>query len=556
MLVTGCMFGDLIKNRMMFYFKKHTSQILLIFVLLISFLLMFYSARSDSITNDEKVHISAGYLHVWKGDYTFNTEHPPLLNDLAGLFAKFAKPNMPEKSYNEQWKFADMFFYESKNDVESLTFWARLPFIFLTLGLIYLVFLWARTLFGEKAGLIAAVLTAFSPNILAHGRLATTDIGVAFFFLLSCWFLRKYYLKTTWVNVSLLGSSLGLTLLSKFSGMAILPVILLGLIFIWIKKKPKLNLAAGQFLLILLIPIILIWFLYAFSMREYLIKLPPIYELSRILGNRTLSYIWSEWLIVPFDKFIQGLEIISDHNKTGHLAYLNGQVGTGGWWYYFPLTLWYKMTLAELALLGLAISHFFWKKIKKATFFDEFLIIFSPLFFLAISMVGKIDIGLRHILPILPFFYIFISRLILSPNLFLKKIVIILTIVQVGIGILAFPNYLAYFNQIAGGAKGGIKHLADSNIDWNQNMKRFGEYAKKHNIKKVYELCGNGYPFNYYGIENDILPKKPVKGVVVICAHYLVLPLEEYDIDWVIKSPPDDIVSNGVYVWRFDEHNY
>ncbi|KKQ18711.1 MAG: Glycosyl transferase, family 39 [Berkelbacteria bacterium GW2011_GWB1_38_5] len=537
-------------------FKKNKTKILLIAIMLASFVLMFFSAQSDSLTNDEKVHITAGYLHTWKGDYTFNTEHPPLLNDLAGLFAKFAKPNLPEKplsSFNsgsDQWEFADLFFYNSQNNVDKIILFSRLPFIFLTLCLIYLVFLLAKTLFGVKAGLIAATLTAFSPNILAHGRLATTDIGLVFFFLLTCWLLRKYFLKPNWQNALFLGLSLGLVILAKFSGVIILPVIFLGLIYIWKTKKPKFLSAFGQFLIILILPIILIWVFYAFSMRANL--------------DNSL-------LMMPFEKFVAGLKTVMDHNNQGHLTYLNGQLSSTGWWYYFPLVLWYKMTLSELILLVVSIivlslrakrSNLYQidcfvadapRNDKHIDKFNYYLIIFPPLLFLVVSMIGHIDIGIRHVLVLLPFFYIFISQLINYQNRYLKFVLLVLLVGQIVICILAFPNYIAYFNQIAGGSKGGIKHLADSNLDWDQNIKRFKKYVEENKVEKVYQDFYDGNPLNYYGINYNDVPKKPTNGMVAISAQWLVVPRDRFDIDWVKNYPPDDIISNGIYIWRFDK---
>ena len=39
--------------------------------------------------------------------------------------------------------------------------------------------------FGPGAGVAAAVLCAFSPNILAHGHLVTTDLGHTLLFVLA-----------------------------------------------------------------------------------------------------------------------------------------------------------------------------------------------------------------------------------------------------------------------------------------------------------------------------------------------------------------------------------
>lgn len=519
----------------MAYLKKHWVGLILGLIFLGSFSLMFFSARTDSLTVDEKVHISAGYLHFWKGDYTFNPEHPPLLNDLAGLFAKFARPKLPDVNPttfkgSDQWQYGDLFFYLPGNNIDKIVLWARLPFILLTLGLIYLVFLWAREIYGPKAGLVAAALVGFCPNILAHGRLATTDIGVTFFFVLTVWLMRKYILKPSWNSAVIFGLSLGLVILAKFSGILILPIVGLGFLYFWIAKKPKILPATGQFLLFFGLAFILVWLVYLFSLR---------------------ANTGSSLFMAPIDKFIQGYNILADHNKVGHWNYLNGQIGFQGWWYYFPLTIWYKLTIPALILLGL--GFLFRPKInKKLSFFDEFLVIFAGLWFLGFSMTSRIDIGIRHILPALPFFFIFASRLAETTHLALKPMVTGLVILHVVFGILAYPNYIAYFNQIAGGPLGGINHLIDSNLDWNQNMKRFATYAKEENITEVYTYCWDLQAFNYYaGVNAKFLPTTPVNGVVVICAHQLKIKYN-YDFSWVEKYPYDDVIG-GMYVWRFDK---
>jgi len=506
----------------------------LIIIMLASFLLMIFSSRGDSLTVDEKVHITSGYLHVWEGDYTFNSEHPPLLNDLAGLFAKIAKPNLPSVPLSnfearDQWQYGDLFFYHADNDVDKIVFWARFPFILLTLGLIYLVFLWAKTIFSPKAGLVAAALVGFSPNIIAHGRLAATDFGLAFFFVLCIWLLRKYILKPNWPNAAWLGLSIGLVFLSKFSGILILPLIGLGLLYLWSVKRPKFEASLGQFLLIFISAFVLSWLVYAFSMRA---------ELS------------SPLLMAPIGKFLQGYAIFVDHNTVGHWNFLNGQISFSGWWYYFPLVMWYKMTVPALILLGLAIIF----PQKKKKFLENLLLILPPVLFLGVSLTSRIDIGIRHILPVLPFVFIFISGLVETKNLFLKPIVTGLVILHVAFGILAYPNFISYFNQIAGGPSGGINHLIDSNLDWNQNMKRFAAYAKDNNIDKVYTYCWDTEAFRYYGVEAEFLPTTPVNGVVVICAHQLKIKYG-YDFSWVEKYPVDEIVAQTMYVWRFDKNN-
>lgn len=522
------------------FFQKHLITICFFLIIITSFLLMITSAKQDSLTVDEEVHITAGYLHTWVGNYTFNSEHPPLLNDLAGLFAKIARPDLPEAKLSQfdagdQWTYGDLFFYSSGNDVDAIIFWARLPFIFLTLGLIYLSFIWAKTVFGPKAGLMAATLVGFCPNILAHGRLATTDIGLAFFFVLTIWLLRKYILKPNNLNAILLGMSLGLVVLAKFSGIFILPVIIIGLIYSGFQKNSKISKTLGQFILIFIIAFILCWLVYAFSMRS---------EMGNLLTNN--------WVLAPINKFLQGYEILANHNKVGHWNYLNGQVNYSGWWYYFPLTLWYKLTVPALLLVAMSLIF-----IRKNKLFEILLIVLPLVLFLGISLTSRIDIGIRHILPVVVLLFILVSYLAETKIFILKPIVLGLVILHILAGFLAYPNFISYFNQIAGGESGGINHLDDSNLDWNQNIKRFAKYAKVQNLGKVYEYCWNQNAFSYYGVETEFLPTAPVNGVVVVCAHQLKLYKDYgYDISWVLNpptgGPPDDIIAQTIYIWRFD----
>jgi hypothetical protein len=167
-------------------------------------------------------------------------------------------------------------------------------------------------------------------------------------------------------------------------------------------------------------------------------------------------------------------------------------------------------------------------------------------------MTSRIDIGIRHILPVLPLLFIFISRLANASNFILKPVVMGLIILHLAAGILAYPFFISYFNQLAGGPKGGINHLIDSNLDWNQNMKRFGKWAAENKITKVSTYCWDLEAFQYYGVQAEFLPTTPVDEVVVICAHQLKIKYD-YDFNWVLKYPYDTIVDDTMYVWRFDK---
>ncbi|MCL5795739.1 MAG: phospholipid carrier-dependent glycosyltransferase, partial [Patescibacteria group bacterium] len=96
----------------------------------------------------------------------------------------FAHPNQPKGNEIEQYKFGEDFLYKSGNNAQQIVFVVRIQNIILTLLLAIIIFVWAKELWGFWGGLISLTLLIFCPNILAHGRLATTDIGSVFYFVL------------------------------------------------------------------------------------------------------------------------------------------------------------------------------------------------------------------------------------------------------------------------------------------------------------------------------------------------------------------------------------
>ena len=115
-----------------------------------------------------------------------NPEHPPLMKDLAALpllFMKNLKVPTDDKSWTEdingQWDFGRKFIFYSGNDANLIVFLARLAPLAIMITLGWFVFRASFELGGAGGGLIAIILYAFSPVILAHGRLVTTDVPAA-----------------------------------------------------------------------------------------------------------------------------------------------------------------------------------------------------------------------------------------------------------------------------------------------------------------------------------------------------------------------------------------
>jgi 4-amino-4-deoxy-L-arabinose transferase-like glycosyltransferase len=214
------------------------------FLLAVMLLLMLASSRADSLTFDEPAHIAAGYASLRYRDARLNHEHPPLVKMLAALPLLAVAPHFPlassawQEANNGQWETARIFLYESGNDPHRITALARLGPMAIAVVLGLVLFLWTRQWAGDGAALLALFLLVFSPTILAHGRLVTTDVAAAFGVLLASLAFTRF-LTTPGLKTGLMaGTALGLALLCKFSTVLLIPL-MLGCTLLWMCLEPR-----------------------------------------------------------------------------------------------------------------------------------------------------------------------------------------------------------------------------------------------------------------------------------------------------------------------------
>jgi 4-amino-4-deoxy-L-arabinose transferase-like glycosyltransferase len=213
-------------------------------LLTIMLLLMLGSSWEDSLTFDEPAHIAAGYAYLRFRDARLNYEHPPLLKMLAAIPLLPLSPQFPltssawQEANNGQWETAFLFLYRSGNDPHRLAALARLGPIALTVLLGFVLFLWTRRWAGSGPALLTLFLFVFSPTILAHGRLVTTDVAAAFGVTLAG-FAFIPFISTPGQKTALLsGLALGVALLCKFSTFLLVPF-MAALTLLWMGLTPQ-----------------------------------------------------------------------------------------------------------------------------------------------------------------------------------------------------------------------------------------------------------------------------------------------------------------------------
>src|ERR1041385_1558212 len=204
-----------------------------------------------SITNDENIHIPAGYAHLVSRDFQINNPHPPTPKILSALPLVFFHPSELSR---DEWKdreqdferaAIDHLWFANSNRFESMSFWARVPMIPLTIVLGVVIFYFTRRLFGTRAAVLAVALFSLEPTILAHGRIVHTDIPSALGLLLFCFASYAYVVRPGWRQAVWLGLATGFAPLTKFSMVTLAPLVLIGAITL-ILLAPWLSLRRRQ----------------------------------------------------------------------------------------------------------------------------------------------------------------------------------------------------------------------------------------------------------------------------------------------------------------------
>jgi hypothetical protein len=483
------------------------------------------TSRANTITWDEPDHIYAGYMS-WKGDFGLNPEHPPLVKFVATLPLLGMQLNVPElqdRPYRLQAVLGgrDFIFH---NDADKLVFRAQLAASIFTLLLLVIVFLTAQEMFGTTAGFVALGLLVFDPTLLAHGALVTTDAIQACFLLASIYAFYRYIKVPSIGRLAITGLAVGLALASKHSSVLVFPMlVILAGIEIFRRKsatmtsQPSIGKRSARLavalLIIGLVSVGILWGTYGFrySARGNGLKLnPPMEAQLNQVPNRTEARMLGEFArlhLLP-ESYIYGFAHVLFSAKSFN-SYVFGKAYPHAVWFYFPVAMLVKSSLTFLILLVISIwviaSGRFQKK-RELSF-----LLIPPLIYMAASMLGGMNIGIRHILPVYIFVAILIagatSVLIKSRRQWLYAIVVLLLFQAISVT-RTFPNYIGYANEAFGGPKNVWRFLSDSSADWAQQLHAVKRYTDEHNIQRCWFVYfGTGViDYDYYKIPCKLLP--------------------------------------------------
>ncbi len=194
-------------------------------LLLLHYALAAASLLQENPTIDEVVHLPAGVTYWQKGTFRLYHHNPPLVKLVAALpvvcSGVVTAPLYDLKSWRsvdpDQTTFAHLFMAANADRYFELFQLARLTMpLFSVLGGL-VVFEWSRRLYGTWGGFLSLALWVFCPNVLAHGRLITTDMGSTALGVAATFGFWMYLQRPTWRRAFAAGVVLGLAELTKFS---------------------------------------------------------------------------------------------------------------------------------------------------------------------------------------------------------------------------------------------------------------------------------------------------------------------------------------------------
>jgi len=464
---------------------------------------LWYHATRTSPTVDEPTHILAGHRHWQCRDFGINFEHPPFVKLLATLplnFRTLAEPNW--ECGSRITKQADVFKAGAEflidNEIDGILVPARLLAAMLSLLLAALVFVAARKMFGPWEAVTALVILSFEPNLIAHGSLVTTDMALALTSLASACALYFYARIPSWKSILLIGSAFGLMLASKHSAAIFFPVLFV--IFVadgifyrvaGLSLPREITRRVAVFAASLLIGVATLWAFYGFQyyalpdasrpsvdLREY-IAANSLPDVARSFQAKGVLLI--ERLGVLPESYALGLaDVIASGSRSTSIF---GRTYQTGRWIYFPLAFLVKTSIVLLVLMPFGVLLAFVAAPRRR---EMLYLLAPPAFFFAFSLTSKINIGVRHILPVYGFFIIVAAAGAVWMSRRFAYFRYALATLLLFHSVAAFrtaPNYIGFSNELWGGTDNTYKVFpGDSNLDWGQNEKQVSEYLARENI--------------------------------------------------------------------------
>ncbi|MCU1271057.1 MAG: hypothetical protein JWN74_2351 [Acidobacteriaceae bacterium] len=424
--------------------------------------------------------------------------------------------------------------------------------------------------------LLCLVAFVTMPAFLAFGPLVITDIVVTLFWILAVWALPAMWHSPSRRQVLYFGLALAGAFLSKFSSglmLFVFPAVALSMRLWPLAEQPTdkaerrrwrrrawRNIAKGTLwaaLFVYLVYLILSW-----NESTDSFSVIPHFPTSPFV-RRLLMPIWI---------YLRGL-IEFALGATSRPTYTLGHAHPHGVWFYFPILVLLKSSLAFLLLLALAVTI---AAVIKARHSSEFSAIppgvelywrcvwVSLVVFTAACVANRLDISIRHFSIPLALMILLLAPL---PRMleFLRHenwgaarvatwTTIALAMIAMVTAIRVYPNYFSFINTLGMGRPGYLL-VNDSNLDWNQALPEVEAFVSQHGLKQVLlDEYGFSEPQAYVAQAQSWDCQQPASADggqwAVVSANLIA---DGSNCGWLLRYSHEEIAGGSMYVFHLPD---
>jgi hypothetical protein len=433
-------------------------------------------------------------------------------------------------------------------DPRRLLLLARLPTVIEGVLLGLLVAWWAGKIGGRGAQSAALLLYCFSPNVLAHSRLATVDVAASLSFVGAAALAGRAIVRGGPLRMGVAGLVLALALQTKLSAHLLLPMLLVAAVAAWRLEKITVGHALLRAAAVSLIGVSLNWVIYGVS-------------LARVAAGTRYAAGWAGgltgWPGMAYRAYRASVSLVETSSMKGFL------VGHHYWdrhWTYYPIAIATKTPLGVLLLTSLAVGLF--GRLGRARCFWHWWTVIPPTLLVTAAATRGLNVGLRHLLPAYPFVHAGAGAALAwlwrrrGPT---RPLSVLIGGACVAAGLSVYPHYLAYFNCASGGPDRGHRLLVDSNLDWGQDLPALASWQRGHGIRSVrLSYFGTDLPEVYgvsYSLPSELEAYRPHPGWYAVSATNLEGLYSYPDLDrwaWLRRREPVAKVGHTIFVFRVD----
>ncbi len=471
------------------------------------------SARVESLTYDEIVHIEEG-LNAWKRHtFDIDTNNPPLIRELAVIPLLLSS--------------------ETKNAAQPniRLFPSRMVIVGLTMLLGAGIFLTSSWFFGSVAASFALALMSVDPTILAYSHYITQDIGAALFFLLGYISLVQMLKKPSWKLFIWHGICMGLLASSKITLLPFYAVSASIVTFFILKKHVFLHILehGGRIIVSIITCALVVWGTYFFTWNVVVV---PTSREGRV-SDAVLSYgkthnnmvlvkglYFLQYQKIPLGNYLAVIKNTAIRSLQPSPAFFFGKEYTYARWYFMVVNILVKTPIALVLLTLIGI----WNGLSyKATRRETWILLIPILSMLFVSFISPLQPQIRYMLPLYPFMYM-LAGLSFPPTWSLQRYFVLLLF---GWSIISafgqYPHFTSYANELAGNRETRYALFSDSNLDWGQSLPSLSIFIRDRKPQHV--------RFSYFGRDDasaygftSTLPFGSFKSNEICAFHDIAYP--------------------------------